>query len=233
MITTVKANYIDINGIIEWVLFHRLTKKVNPVDFLTLTDSLIQLPNFLFLVSFLVNLFFDTNLWLKFAISSGFYFLGQILVTFRIGIGVIKLLYYPLTFFSRWDLIIILIAFIIPFFFIGWWTFLIIPVYILTFIISILILTSKEKKYYKTQWARTISNYEVFKNNAFLMCYKYYAYKHSLLKDFEVTEQELIDEDWLKPYENMRNSWEELEKYFEGNAKKSWEKYLHIKGNII
>lgn len=228
MITTVKANYIDINGIIEWVLFYRLTKKVSPVDFLNLTDSLIQLPNFLFAVSLLTNLFFDTNLWIKFAISSGFYFLGQMLVTFRFGIGVIKLFYYPLSYFNRWDLIIVPIAFIPCFFIIGWWTFLIIPVYIMTNIVSLLILTSKEKRYYKVQWSRTISNYEVFKNNAFLMCYKFYAYKHDLVKDFEITEQELLDQDWLNAYKVMREGWGELEQYFIGNAKQSWEEYLHI-----
>ena len=56
MITT-KGQIIDINGKTEWVLFHRLTKKVNPVDFLALTDSMIQFPNFLFTVSFFILIF--------------------------------------------------------------------------------------------------------------------------------------------------------------------------------
>ena len=44
MITT-KGQIIDINGKTEWLLFHRLSKKINPVDFLSLTDSIIQFPS--------------------------------------------------------------------------------------------------------------------------------------------------------------------------------------------
>lgn len=230
MITTVKANYIEINGIIEWVLFYRLTKKVHPIDFLNLTDSLIQLPNFLFIISFLISLiFYETDIWIQFAVSSVFYFLGQLIVTFRFGIICISLFYYPLTFFSRWDLILIPLATIPCFFIIGLWTFLLIPVYLLTNIVSLVILTTKEKKYYKNHWARTIGNYDIFKNNAFLLCYKYYAIKYDLLKDFDVTEQEFIDQDWHKSYKLMREGWPDLEQYFTGNAKLSWEAYLHIK----
>ena len=61
MITT-KGQIININDKTEWLLFQRLSKKVNPVDFLSLTDSLIQFPNFLFTVSFLLMIFLPVDL---------------------------------------------------------------------------------------------------------------------------------------------------------------------------
>jgi hypothetical protein len=69
MITT-KGQIIDINGKTEWLLFHRLTKKVNPVDFLSLTDSLIQFPNFLFTLSFLILTFTHVDLQMKFIVPT-------------------------------------------------------------------------------------------------------------------------------------------------------------------
>jgi hypothetical protein len=100
MITTINGHTIDINGKTEWVLFHRLRQKLNPVDFLMLTDSLIQLPNFLFTVSLFTMLFIDTDLWIKFAIPTGLYFFGQMMINWRFGIGYLNLLRYPLMFFS-------------------------------------------------------------------------------------------------------------------------------------
>ena len=73
MITT-KGHIIDINGKTEWLLFYRLSKKVNPVDFLSLTDSLIQFPNFLFSLAFLILIFTDFDLQVKFITPASLYF---------------------------------------------------------------------------------------------------------------------------------------------------------------
>jgi len=228
MITTVKGHRIDINGTIEWLLFHRITKKLNPVEFLLLTDSLIQLPNFLFTISMLTVLFIDTDLWIKFAIPSGLYFFGQMMINWRFGIGDFKLLKYLLMLFSSGNIMFMLGVFITSFFFIGWWTLLTIPVYILTMLISVIILTSSEKKYYKSQWNKTTGNYDIFRNNAFLLAYKFYADKYQLHKDTTPTDEEIDNQDWLKPYSFMRDNWEQLETHFNEKAKGYWRAYLHI-----
>ena len=228
MITTIKGNTIDINGTTEWLLFHRLSKKVNPVDFLTMTDSLIQLPNFLFTISMLVMLFADTGLWIKFAIPSGLYFFGQMMINLRFGIGDLKLLRYPLMLFSSGNIIFMLGVFITCFFFIGWWTLLTIPVYTLTLLISVIILTSSEKKYYKSQWYKTTGNYDIFKNNAFLVAYKFYADKYELHKDTTPTEEEVDNQDWLKPYRFMLDNWGQLETHFNVKAQVYWRAYLQL-----
>lgn len=228
MIATVKGNTIDINGTTEGLLFYRVSQRVNPIEFLRLTDSLIQLPNFLFTVSMLTLLFIDIEMWVKFTIPAGFYFFGQMMINLRFGIGILKLLNYPLMFFSSANIIFMVSAFITCIIFIGWWSLLIIPVYILVFLISLLILTSNEKKFYKVQWQKSTGNYDIFKNNAFLVAYKFYASKYQLNKDTTPTDEEIDKEDWSKPYGFMLENWKEVEKHFNIKAQGYWRTYLHI-----
>lgn len=228
MITTVKGNTIDMNGTTEWLLFYRLSQKLNPIEFLRLTDSLIQLPNFLFTVSLLTVLFIDIDLWVKFTIPAGLYFFGQMMINLRFGIGELKLLNYPLMFFSSGNIIFMTGVFITCFFFIGWWTLLIVPIYMLTLVISVVILTTSEKKYYKVQWQKSTGNYEIFKNNAFLVAYRFYADKYHLNIDTTPTDEEIDNEDWLKPYSFMLENWKQFETHFNVKAQGYWRVYLHI-----
>jgi len=228
MIATIGGHIIDINGMTEWVLFNRLTKKLNPADFLLLTDSFMQLPNFLYTISLLILAFVHMNLWIKFAVPSGLYFFGQMMICFCFGIGDLKRLRYPLMYFFRYDLFIMPATFITCFFFLGWWTILIIPAYLFTNLISLLILTSKEKKYYKSHWNKRIGNYDIYINNAFFTAYKYCAIKYQLIQDFDLTDEEIENQDWLKPYDFMRANWDQMEDYFSGKAKNYWRTYLHI-----
>ena len=227
MITT-KGQIIDINGTIEWLLFHRLSKKVNPVDFLSLTDSLIQFPNFLFTISFLILTFIDVNLQIKFIVPSSLYFCGQIMINLRIGVIVFKLLNIPLMFFQKFNFFIMSGTFITGFFFLGLWALMVIPSYLLIVFISVIILTSNEKKYYKTHWLKSISNYEIFINNAFLLAYKYYATENKLPVKTSPTDEEIKNQDWLKPYDFMRVHWGEIENHFNNKAKIYWRVYLHL-----
>ena len=179
MITT-KGQIIDINGKTEWLLFHRLSKKINPVDFLTLTDSLIQFPNFLFTFSFLVLTFIHVDLQTKFIVPAGLYFCGQIIINLRIGTLIFKLLNVPLLVFQKFSFFIMLVAFITGFFFLGWRTLIVIPTYLLAVTSSVVTLTSYQKKFYHKHWNKTIGYYAIFKNNAFLYAYKYYAIGYKL-----------------------------------------------------
>src|SRR5665647_2830155 len=115
MITT-KGQLIDINGKTEWLLFHRLSKIVNPVDFLSLTDSLIQFPNFLFTLSFLIMSFTKVDLQTKLIVPASLYFCGQIIINLRIGTFIIKLLNMPLLVFQKFNLFIMSGVFISGFF---------------------------------------------------------------------------------------------------------------------
>ncbi len=105
MITT-KGQIIEINDKTEWLLFHRLTKKINPVDFLTLTDSIIQFPNFLFTISFLILIFLNFDVRIKFIVPASLYFFGQILINLHLGVMIIKLLNVPLLIFQKFSFII-------------------------------------------------------------------------------------------------------------------------------
>jgi hypothetical protein len=227
MITT-KGQIIDINGKTEWLLFHRLSKKINPVDFLSLTDSIIQFPNFLFTISFLILTFIDVDLQIKFIVPSSLYFCGQIIINLRFGVILFKLLNIPLMVFQKFNLFIMFGTFITGFFFLGWWTLVVIPSFILTIYISVLILTSNEKKYYRTHWNKSIGNYEIFKNNAFLLAYKYYATEYKLPNNTSPTEEEIKNQDWLKPYNFMRVHWGQIENHFNNKAKVYWRVYLHL-----
>ena len=145
MITT-KGQIIDINGKTEWLLFHRLSKRINPVDFLSLTDSIIQFPNFLFTISFLILIFTDVDLRVKFIVPSSLYFCGQIVINLRLGVILFKLLNIPLMVFQKFNLFIMSGTFITGFFFLDWWSLMVIPSYLMIVYISVLILTSNEKK---------------------------------------------------------------------------------------
>jgi len=227
MITT-KGQIIDINGKTEWLLFHRLSKKINPVDFLSLTDSIIQFPNFLFTISFLILIFLPVDLQTKFIVPSSLYFCGQIVVNLRLGVILFKLLNIPLMVFQKFNFLIMSGTFITAFFFLSWWTLIIIPSYLFIVYFSVLILTSNEKKFYKTHWKKNIENFEIFKNNSFLLAYKYYATEQKLPESTSPTEEEIKNQDWLKPYNFMRIHWGQIEDHFNKKAKVYWRVYLHL-----
>lgn len=227
MITT-KGHIIDINGKTEWLLFHRLSKMINPVDFLSLTDSLIQFPNFLFTVSFLIMSFTKVDLQTKFIVPASMYFCGQIIINLRIGTVIIKLLNMPLLVFQKFNLFIMTGVFISGFFFLGYWNLLVIPTYLLAVFSSVVVLISYQKKYYQKHWNKTTGHYAIFKNNAFLYAYKYYTVENKLAAGTSPTEEEIQNKDWLKPYIFMRNHWGEIENHFNNKAKTYWRVYLHL-----
>jgi hypothetical protein len=227
MITT-KGKIIDINGKTEWLLFHRLSKKVNPVDFLSLTDSIIQFPNFLFTFSFLILALIKIDIQITFIFPACLYFCGQILINLRFGAVVFKLLNFPLLIFQKFNLIIMSGVFIAVFFFLGWWTLVVIPTYLSIVALSVLLLTSNDKRYYKNHWHKKISSYEIFINNAFLLAYQYYSSDYKLPSGIAPTEEEFKNQDWLKPYAFMRAHWAEIEDHFNKKAKIYWRVYLHI-----
>jgi hypothetical protein len=227
MITT-KGQIIDINGKTEWLLFHRLSKKINPVDFLSLTDSIIQFPNFLFTISFLILILLNVDLRVKFIVPASLYFCGQIIINLRLGVTIFKLLNIPLMVFQKFNLFIMAGTFITGFFFLGWWTLMVIPSYLMIVYISVLILTSNGKKYYYTHWNKSIGNFEIFKNNAFLLSYKYYATENKLPQNTSPTEEEIKNKYWLKPYNFMRIHWGEIENHFNKKARVYWRVYLHL-----
>jgi Zn-dependent protease with chaperone function len=227
MITT-KGQIIDINGKTEWLLFHRLSKKVNPVDFLALTDSLIQFPNFLFTFSFLLLTFTHVDQQIKFIVPASLYFLGQIIVNLRVGTGIFKPLNMPLLIFQKFNLYIMAGTFAIGFYFIGLWNLMIIPAYLLAVSSSLLVLVSNQKKFYKKHWNKTVSLYEIFRNNAFLHVYQYYSIECKLTPGISPTEDEIKNQDWLKPYNFMRTHWENIELHFNKKARTYWEVYLNL-----
>jgi hypothetical protein len=227
MITT-RGQVIEIDGKTEWLLFHRLSKRINPVDFLSQVDSYIQFPNFLYSLSLLILMATPIRLWIKFAIPSGFYFIGYMMVNYRFGIGVFKLLKFPLLFYPKFSYFILMAAFVTCFFLLGGWSVLFIPAYLLTVLISIFILTSTQSKSYQSRWNKNPGNYGIYKCNAFLLMYKYYTTELQLPADTSPTTEETENEDWLKPYNFMRSHWKEIEKYFSYKAKMYWRIYLNI-----
>jgi hypothetical protein len=227
MITT-KGQIIDINGKTEWLLFHRLSKKIHPVDFLSFTDSLIQFPNFLFTASFLILTFTHFDLQIKFIVPASLYFCGQIIINLQVGTIIFKLLNMPLLVFQKFNLFIMAGTFIAGFFFLGWWNLMVIPTYILAVFSSVVILTSFQKKIYLKKWNKTIGYYQIFKNNAFLHSYKYYANEYKLPSATAPTDEEIQNKDWLKPYDFMRTHWGEIESHFNRKAKIYWQVYLHL-----
>ena len=227
MITT-KGHIIDINGKTEWLLFNRLSKKVNPVDFLSLTDSLIQFPNFLFTVSYLILIFLNVDLKIKFIAPASLYFCGQIIINLRLGTGIVKVLNMTLLVFQKFNNFIIPGVFLTGFLFLGWWNLMVVPTYLLAIVSSVVILTSYQKKYFRNHWNKTIGHYEIFKNNAFLYAYKYYSIEYKLPSGTSPTNEEIQNEDWLKPYNFMRVHWGEIENHFNNKAKTYWRVYLHL-----
>jgi hypothetical protein len=227
MITT-KGQIIDINGKTEWLLFHRLSKKINPVDFLSLTDSIIQFPNFLFTVSFLILTFTHIDLQIKFIVPASLYFFGQIIINLHVGTIIFKLLNMPLLFFQKFNFFIMAATFITGFFFLSLWNLLVIPTFLLAVSSSVVILTSYQKRYYHKHWNKTIGHYEIFINNAFLHAYKYYSIEYKLPSSTSPTDEEIQNQDWLKPYNFMRIHWGEIENHFNNKAKTFWRVYLHL-----
>ena len=227
MITT-KGQIIDINGKTEWILLHRLSKKINPVDFLSLTDSIIQFPNFLFTISFLILTFTHLDLQIKFIAPASLYFCGQIIINLRLGSIIFKLLNVPLMVFQKFNLVIMSGTIITGLFFLSWWTLMVIPSYLLAVLSSVLILTSHEKKYYHDHWNKSIGYYGIFINNAFLLTYKYYATEYKLPFSISPTAAEIENQDWLKPYNLMRSHWGEIENHFNKKAKTYWRVYLNL-----
>jgi len=227
MITT-KGQIIDINGTVEWLLFHRLTKRVNPVDFLTQTDSIIQFPSFLFTISYLIMIFLPVEMKTKFIVPASLYFCGQIMINLRIGTFILRPLSFPMLTFMKFEPLMVMIVFAAGFFFLGWWNLIIIPAYLLAVFAAILILTSGQKKFYRSHYQKNVSNYQIVKNNAFLMAYKYYASIYKLPVSNSPTDEEIENKDWLKPYNFMRKHWTEIEEHFNRKAKLYWRMYLHI-----
>jgi hypothetical protein len=227
MITT-KGQIIDINGKTEWLLFHRLSKKVNPVDFLTFTDSIIQFPNFLFTLSFLILMFTNADMQIKFLAPVSLFFCGQIIINLRMGTLIFKLLNVPLLVFQKFHIFIMFGTFLTGFFFLNWWTLAIIPAYLIIVYISVLILTSPGQKYYMKHWNKSVGPMQIFKNNAFLLAYKYYASQLNLPSGIVPSEEETKNEDWLKPYNFMRVHWKEIEDHFSRKARVYWKVYLNL-----
>ena len=227
MITT-KGQIIDINGKTEWLLFHRLTKKINPVDFLSVTDSIIQFPNFLFTVSFFILSFINVDLKMKFILPASFYFCGQMIINLRIGIFIFKILNVPLMVFQKFSIYIMFATFLTAFFFLNWWTLAVIPTYLLIVYVSVLLLTTNDKRFYLRYWHKSIDNFQIYKNNAFLLAYKYYAAGNIMPANTSPTEEETRNQDWLKPYNFMRAHWDEIESHFSNKAKVYWRVYLHL-----
>lgn len=227
MITT-NGQIIDINGKTEWLLFHRLSKKINPVDFLSFTDNIIQFPNFLFSISFLIMLFTDFDLQVRFIVPASLYYIGQVVINLRTGTAVFKLLNIPLMVFQKFYLLIMVGIFITGFFFLNWWALMVIPTYILIVTVSVMILNSNQKKYYQTHFNKSIGHYGIFKNNAFLLTYKYYASQYNLPDSTTPADEEIQEQDWLKPYNFMRVHWDEIESHFNRKAKVYWRMYLHL-----
>ncbi len=227
MITT-KGRIIDINGTVEWLLFHRLSKKVNPVDFLTQTDSIIQFPNFLFSISYLIMIFLPVELKTKFLVPASLYFCGQIMINIRIGVFIIRPLSFPMLIYMKFEPVVVMIVFAAGFFMLGWWNMVVIPAYLLAAGIAIVILTSNQKKFYRLHYQKSVTNYQIVKNNAFLMAYKYYASIFKLPLSNSPTEGEIENKDWLKPYSFMRTHWGEIEEHFNRKARLYWRMYLHI-----
>jgi len=227
MITT-RGQIIDIDGTTEWLLFNRLSKKIHPVDFLSQTDSFIQFPNFLFTFSFLTLLFADTSLWYQFSVPAMLYFIAFAVINFRVGAGFLKIMKLPMLFFPKFNVIIMGAVFITSFFYISWWTLLLIPVYILALAVSVLILVRNGNNTIKSEGNKNAGNYQTFKNNAFLLMYKYYARDWKFPADLNPTPEETENKDWLKPYNLMRLHWDKIETHFNRKAKVYWRVYLHL-----
>jgi hypothetical protein len=119
-------------------------------------------------------------------------------------------------------------TFLTAFFFLSWWTLIVIPTYLLAVYSSIWILTSYQKKFYRKHWNKSVGHYEIFINNAFLHVYKYYSILYHLPASTTPTEEEIQNKDWLKPYSFMRSHWAEIENHFNKKAKTYWRVYLHI-----
>ena len=176
---TPKGKLIEINDNLEWILFNRIIKKTNPIKLLETTDTIIQLPNFLFICTFILMFFIDVELWIKLILPFTLYFIAQIIINSKLRLSSLILL--PASVFKMANKTFMLVVFIASFFYFKWWICLIfLIIYFITIILSITIMTSSEKKYYKKNYNVNTGNFEIFKNNAFLCAYKYTAKKMNI-----------------------------------------------------
>lgn len=227
MIWTLKGHKIEFNGITEWLLFERMNLEVNCIDFLSTTDSAILIPNFFFTLSLLTMFFVSEDFETIILVSSMFYFLGQLIIKLRLGI-ILFLLKFPLQVYNSISNIIQLLVFITAFFFLGWWTLLIIPIYIFTLVISVIVLNYHERLFYRYNWESKAGFYDIFKNNAFICTYDYYSMVYDLEKDIAPTNGELETMAWFNAQDFMRYNWLKVEPYFDDSAKLHWRAYLNI-----
>jgi hypothetical protein len=225
---TVKGNIIDIDGKTEWLLFHRLSKKINPVDFLALTDSIIQFPNFLYTISFLIMVFIKTDTWIQFTVPSVLFILAQLMIRFQIGTFILKPFRVPLLAYLKFSMLFSLVAVAAAWYNLGWWSVLVIPLYLVTLYLSLFLLTADQKKKFRVDLKRNIDVNDIFKNNSFLFAYYFYAADLKLSEDLSPGADETKNEDWLKPYLFMRTHWTELESHFSAKARAFWRAYLHL-----
>ena len=228
MFKTIQGNKIEIDGITEWVLFHRLSKKFDPVEFLTLTDMVIQYPNFLYTLSLVTILILRLNLLYTTVIPIGLCFFGHLVIKTGIGIGDFKLYKYPLLIFSKYFIFIILGAFVFCFFTFKWWGFLILLSYIIMSLIAPAILTLKHVKFYDNAKHMNVGVFQVVNNNSFKVVYKFLSKSTNLPKDINPSIDEIENKDWLKPKQTMKEKWSNFEKYFYGDSKIFWIDYLDI-----
>ena len=60
------------------------------------------------------------------------------------------------------------------------------------------------------------------------MAYRYYATLNEVIYNTTPTDEEITNQDWLKPYDFMRLHWEQIENHFNNKAKTYWRVYLHL-----
>ena len=223
---TPKGKLIEINDNLEWILFNRIIKKTNPIKLLETTDTIIQLPNFLFICTFILMFFIDVELWIKLILPSTLYFIAQIIINFKLRLSGLILL--PASVFKMANKTFMLVVFIASFFYFKWWICLIfLIIYFITIILSITIMTSSEKKYYKKNYNVNTGNFEIFKNNAFLCAYKYTAKKMNITTKLNPTNQEI--ENHLSErnhFTYMRQNWNKLKDHFNYKSQQLWTAYL-------
>jgi hypothetical protein len=225
MITT-QGQIINIDGTTEWLLFNRLSRKVNPVDFLSLTDSTTQLPYFFYAVSFLLLIFTGYDTEIKLIVPVLLYIVGVIMISFQVWNGILKLLKLPLLYFTKLNTIVMAVILASGFYCLHWLGLIIFPLYFLTVKVSIFAVTQREKIYYKLEKNLSPANSQIFVNCAFLFVYRYYAIENNLIISTSPTAEETANKDWEKPYRFLREHWNEIESHFNNKAKTFWRMYL-------
>ena len=113
---TPKGKLIEINNSIEWILFERIIQKTNPIKLLKTTDSIIQLPNFLFALTLVLMCFVGLDIWIKLILPSCLYLVGQILVNLKLNLS--SILVIPASIYAMASNVFMIAAFITTFFYI-------------------------------------------------------------------------------------------------------------------